>query len=93
MTPYTHEKCLQCSCFSLCLLGIPSLFVVPLDTIVWMIWRGWRKDVHLFHRSLPLREDEGGCRSEEDDAGGKAGADVRRECVFVSCSGGRGVNS
>jgi len=40
-------------------------------------------------RPLPLREDEGGCGSEEDDAGRKVGADIRRECVFVPCPYGR----
>lgn len=55
---------------------------------------GIPKDASLHNRQglsrpLPLREDEGGCGSEEDDAGRKVGADIRRECVFVPCPYGR----
>lgn len=58
---------------------------------------GIPKDASLHNRQglsrpLPLREDEGGCGSEEDDAGRKVGADIRRECSICSVSlwtGGR----
>ena len=59
---------------------------------------GIPEDASLYNRQslsrpLPLREDEVRYGSEKDDAGGKVGADIRRECVFVPRSGGRGMNS